>query len=292
MKRIIVLIFLVLPWALYAQTDAQFTQFHNARLFYNPASINGQDALLNISVLDREQWLGYAGRPAYRMLNASYSFEDKNMGVGLTVYDQLQNVEHVFNAKASYAYQVRVGFDAYISMGISVGFIGRYLSNLQTADDIVSVTQENYNNIDLGLGVEFVNSNIVTGISVTHLPVAIGKQAYKATPHFYGYFTYNFFLTDEWVLAPSLILRNSIYATNLDINLQVKYLGIFSAGVGYRLDALTLMAGVNLGKNFILSYSFDMNLGGIRTESNKGHLKPSHEFGLLYRGFLTDIWIK
>lgn len=292
MKRIIIIIMIVLPLGIYAQNDAQFSQFHNAKLFYNPASINGQDALLNISILDREQWLGYAGRPSYRMLNASYFFEDANMGAGLTVYDYMQNVEHVFNAKASYAYQVRVGFDSYVSMGISAGFIGRYINNIETPSDVQNVIRDNYNNIDLGLGFEFVNPNITAGLSVTHLPIALGKTAYKATPHLYAYFGYNYYITDEWVLAPSLILRNSILSTNLDVNLQVKYLGIFSAGVGYRLDAVVFMAGVNLGRNFILSYSFDMGVGGMRNETNKGYVKPSHEFGLSYRGFLTDIWYR
>lgn len=290
MKRIIIIILIALPMRIYAQSDAQYSQFSNAKLFYNPAAIDGREALLNIGLLDREQWMGYAGRPSFRMLNASYFFQQTNMGAGLTISDYTQNVEHVLNVKASYAYQLQINHESYVSMGLSAGFISRFLRNIETVSSIENIVKDEYNNIDLGLGFEYVSSNIVAGISMTHIPVFVGMPTYRVSPHFYGYFSYNFFLADKWILTPSLILRNSILATNLDVNLQLQYRKRFSVGVAYRLDAFVFMAGVHLGKNFLIAYSFDLNTGSVRNTSNKGQIRPSHEFGLSYKGFLTDVW--
>ena len=78
---------------LQAQEAAQFSQFFVNRLFYNPAAIN-TDGLFRASLTDREQWWGTPNHPSYRLLNTSYYFKDKNMGVGMSLHQWNANVEN------------------------------------------------------------------------------------------------------------------------------------------------------------------------------------------------------
>ncbi|MCM1532617.1 MAG: PorP/SprF family type IX secretion system membrane protein [Bacteroides sp.] len=264
----------------HAQSDAQFSQFYANRLFYNPAGI-ADDNLLHVSLTDREQYLGTSYHPGYRLLNGSYFFDDQNMGVGLTVHQWNQNIENDLVIKASYMYRLQVGYDAYVNFGLSVGMIHRFLQEgyLPGGDRFVPTDDDKFNpNLDMGLGVEFHTSHILAGVAVQHLPIKLGDNPARAALHSYYYFGYNFFLDEEWSLFPMLALRMGDRRTNIDLNVSATYRDIVNFGVSYRLDALALMAGVNINKNFSLSYSCDINIG-----VTSKRYKPSHELVLTYR---------
>lgn len=267
-----------------AQQDAQFSQFYANKLFYNPAGMIG-DKLFRVSLTDREQWWGSAGRPSYRTLNVSQFFPDQHMGIGLTVYQWNQNIENNILAKLAYSYHLQVGQEAFLSFGLSVGVIDRFISGVVTPGGEYggSITGElnDFNpNLDLGFGLEFYTKELVAGVSVEHVPIRLGPNPSRLALHSYYYFGYNFRLTNNWSLFPLLVLRNGDGKTNVDINLRAFYRDIVNFGASYRIDAVALMAGVNLGKNFGLSYSYDINLGPT------AQFKPSHELILSFRGCL------
>lgn len=97
--------------------------------------------------------------------------------------------------------------------------------------------------------------------------------------HSYFYFGYNYEINQDWSLLPMLTLRTAASQVNLDVNLRCFYKDIVHFGASYRLDAVALMAGVNIGKYVSLSYACDINI-------NKATVKlmPSHEFILSFRG--------
>lgn len=287
MKRIfeialcLVLLFAGFVREAHAQQDVQFSQFYANRLFYNPAGM-ADDNLLRVSLTDREQYWGTSNaRSGYRLLNGSYFFEDQNMGVGLSIHQWNANIENNLVIKASYMYRLQVGYDAYVNFGISVGMIHRFLRDgwLPNGDRFIRTDADKFNpNLDMGLGVEFHTSHILAGVAVQHLPIKLGDNPARAAVHSYYYFGYNFFLDEEWSLFPMLAVRMGDRRTNIDINLRAMYRDIVNFGVSYRLDALALMAGVNINRNFSLSYAFDINIG-----VTSKRFKPSHELILTYR---------
>lgn len=247
---------------------------------YNPAGI-ADDNLLHVSLTDREQYWGTSYHPGYRLLNGTYFFDDQNMGVGLTFHQWNQNIENDLVIKASYMYRLQVGYDAYVNFGVSVGMIHRFLQEgyLPGGDRFVPTDDDKFNpNLDMGLGVEFHTSHILAGVAVQHLPIKLGDNPARAALHSYYYFGYNFFLDEEWSLFPMLALRMGDRRTNIDLNVSATYRDIVNFGVSYRLDALALMAGVNINKNFSLSYAFDINIG-----VTSKRYKPSHELVVTYR---------
>ena len=67
-------------------------------------------------------------------------------------------------------------------------------------------------------------------------------------------------------------------SADVDVSLRAIYRDVLQFGVVYRLDAFVITAGVNINRNFGLSYAFDANIG----KTSKAY-KPSHELTLTYR---------
>lgn len=290
MKKIIIVMaaFLALAGNGRAQQDAQFSQFYANRLFYSPAAIVGTDELFRVSLTDREQWWGGGrDRPSYRLLNTSQFFMGKKMGVGLTVYEWNQNVETNFLAKLSYAYHLQVGQEAFFSFGVNAGVMHGFYKNIILPDGshgpAVDGDVKTKPNLDLGLAIEFYTRELVTGLSVQHLPIRITKDSKMLALHAYYYFGYLAKINHNWALYPMLVMRMAGRAANLDINLRVFYGDLLHFGAGYRLDAAVIMAGVNIGPHFTFSYACDIPIGNIRHRFTM----PSHEFVLTYRGCLS-----
>ena len=271
-----------------AQQDGQFSQFYANRVFFTPAAIVGTDELFRASLTDREQWWGGGrkDRPSYRTLNATQFFMGKKMGVGLTVYEWNQNVEVNLLAKLSYAYHLQVGQEAFMSFGLNAGVMQGWYKDLILPDGTrapeVDAAVKTKPNLDLGLGVEFYTREIVAGVSVQHLPIRLSKESKMLALHAYYYFGYLNKINRDWSIYPMLMMRMAGRSANLDITLRAFYSDLLHFGAGYRLDAVVLMAGVNIGPHFTFSYSFDYPLSTIRNQFKM----PSHEFVLSYRGCL------
>ena len=264
---------------LQAQEAAQFSQFFVNRLFYNPAAIN-TDGLFRASLTDREQWWGTPNHPSYRLLNTSYYFKDKNMGVGMSLHQWNANVENNVVFKLDYMYCLQVGHDADINFGVNLGVKRRFLSDgiLPDGEMYVSTGDEFNPNMDMGLGIEFHTSEIVAGFSAQNLPIKIGKSPSMDAFHTYFYFGYNFELDPDWSLFPMVAARIAEKSDDVDVSLRAIYRDVLQFGVVYRLDAFVITAGVNINRNFGLSYAFDANIG----KTSKAY-KPSHELTLTYR---------
>ncbi len=270
-----------------AQQDGQFSQFYANRLFFTPAAIVGTDELFRASLTDREQWWGGGkNRPSYRTLNATQYFMGKKMGVGLTVYEWNQNVEINLLAKLSYAYHLQVGQEAFMSFGLNAGVMQGWYKDLILPDGTIGkeldIDAKTKANLDLGLGIEFYTREIVAGVSLQHFPIRLSKDSKVLALHAYYYFGYLNKINRDWSVYPMLMMRMAGRSANLDVNVRVFYQDLLHFGASYRLDAAVLMAGVNIGPHFTISYACDFPLGTIR----RHFTMPSHEFVLTYRGCL------
>ena len=277
-----------------AQEDVQLSQLHANRLYVNPAGIIGTDELFRVSFTDKEQYWGkdFAGiRPSSRFLNITQYFGKARSGVGLTVYHQKDNVLNTLQIKASYAYHLQVGREAFISLGVNAGYIDGFIDNSITPDGSYLPGNEldaNFKspNLDVGVGVEFYTNEVVAGVSVAHLPIRLSSQATMFDLHSYYYFGYSFKLDENWTLLPMISLRMARTSSNIDVNLRAFYAQWVYFGASYRIDAVSLMAGINLGPRFSLGYAIDINLPGMDKFVHRAgkRLLPSHEIILSYRG--------
>ena len=285
MKKIIILsVICLLSIQAFAQDDAQFTQFYANRLFHNPAATGFSDKF-QASATYRTQWAGSPTMsrqdlPNYILFNAAQYFANKRSGVGLTIYNATQHVQHILQVKGSYAYHLQVQEEAWLSMGINVGLLSRSIRNGIPVEG--PMWNESHTMSDLGFGLEYYTPELQVGVSAQHIPLIIGGSEERKHTHFYYYATYFHTINDEWKVIPSVVFRNSSFITNFDISTRISYLNMFQFGFSWRRDAVAFLLGFSFEDTYSIGYSFDIHTGTLNGA------RPSHEIVLSYRAHLFN----
>ena len=84
MKRLL-LFFLIAPsLCVYAQQDAQFTQYMSNKIFLNPA-FAGEKGAICLTGIYRHQWTGFEGNPQTQNFNVDMPVNFLHGGIGLSV---------------------------------------------------------------------------------------------------------------------------------------------------------------------------------------------------------------
>ncbi len=133
---------------------------------------------------------------------------------------------------------------------------------------------------DATFGTYFYSKNLYVGVSV---PQLIGNKLKffdnvdpaksRLARHLLVQAGYTFHLGDNWTVQPSLLLKYvAPVPMQIDIGLKIGYRDIVWVGSAFRTkDAVSVMAGFNIGKNLILGYAYDFNTSSLRNYSNGSH---------------------
>jgi type IX secretion system PorP/SprF family membrane protein len=248
-------------------------------LYHNPAATGISDKFM-ASATYRSQWAGSPSlsrhdRPSYILFNAAQYLADQRSGVGLTIYNATQHVQHILQAKVSYAYHLQVMDEAWLAMGINVGFLSKGIRDGMTVEG--QPWNESHAMSDLGLGLEYYTPELQVGFAAQHIPAIIGSSEERQHTHFYYYATYFHTINEEWRVIPSVVIRNSSFITNYDISARISYLNMFQFGFSWRRDAVAFLLGFSFEDTYSIGYSFDIHTGTLLGA------RPSHEIVLNYR---------
>ena len=109
--------------AVYAQSDAQLTQYYEVPSYYNSAALGTSD-LLRIRGGMRMQWIGIHGAPRSFAATAEMPVKllGKRLGVGLVTQQEGIGLYSNFGLSAQAAYQQPL-FKGRLSLGVGLGFI-------------------------------------------------------------------------------------------------------------------------------------------------------------------------
>ena len=88
-----------------AQQNAQFTQYMFNGLAINPA-YTGMDEALNVTFLNRSQWVGVDGAPVTQTLTAHTLFSKSKLGIGLSLLNDKIGVHRNQKVAGSAAYHL------------------------------------------------------------------------------------------------------------------------------------------------------------------------------------------
>jgi type IX secretion system PorP/SprF family membrane protein len=264
-KLVLILIVLFSGLGLYAQSDAILTQQWFSRINANPAA-TGNTNDVNIYVMHRTQWSGFNDdAPQTSLLNATNYFDKINSGVGLSLsYDKEGQINTNYNAKAAYAYHLKLGEKTLLSLGLGLNLQHRSTNWLNAnpidkPDPIIPNEKESKTGIDFDFGLEFNASGFTLGASLNR----IGKSApekldnFKNGQQIYTYARYLITVGENFDLAPTL---SYVYANHLDVweaGLTAFLLDKFWVGAAYRHDvALAFMVGFEFNM-FRVGYAYD-----------------------------------
>ena len=306
MKRILLtlLLFCIIQLGAKAQQDAQYSQYMFNSLVINPAYAGYKEAY-NLSLLNRNQWVGTSGAPQTQSLVVDGAFFKGNkVGLGLTVVNDKIGLQGQTSAYANYAYRLPVGSDnARLAFGLAVG-VSQFSLNGNGAiiedpnDPNFNDGKVNYTTPDAKFGLFFSNDKFYAGLSATNLlSQAINYQETGSNViarqgrHYFLTSGYLFDLNSDLKFKPSFMIRDDAKGpTNIDLNTFFLIKEAVWIGASYRTgahfrnnpdletntfkqNALVGAVEVFVAKKFRLGYAYDYSLSDF---SSKG----SHEISL------------
>lgn len=306
MKRflfIINILFFISCFQIAAQYDAQLSNYWAAISYYNPGYA-GQSGKLELTGLNRQQWLGFSNSPRTLLVSADmpFVFLGRTHGIGAIVFSEsLGLFKHSIMA-GQYAYKRKL-FKGDFSAGIQVSKIDESWFGTKVeikppqpdgshdeTDDGIPTTDIKSSAIDFSLGFFYSRKQWYAGLSVTHLLEPELKEKEGDTKLIYlprGYYLMGGcniqFDNPLLELRPSAFVKSTIQMTQLDLSARLFYNKMFYAGLGWRYgDAGIAMLGVNI-KSIQIGYAYDFPISAINlgtTGSHEVFLKYSIDINL------------
>lgn len=287
MKKLLLGILLAIgAGSVFAQQDAQFTQFFRNKLNYNSAFAGSEDGKICASLLYRTQWLGFGSKekgqsPTTFGGNVHAPLLGGKLGLGLNIFSDNQGFESTLTPTISVAYHHTFQNQHKLSGGVGIGFIqksldGGKLKAQQQGDNAIPNTLVNGNALDLNFGVYYQIpsiagfNNVYAGLSGTHLnqaSVNYGPIKYTAAMHYYLMFG-GVYDMGTFTIEPNVFVKSAV-KTTLDLNVMTTYNGNILAGITYRtVDAIALLAGYKFSSVSSAMVSYDLTTSKLSQFSN------------------------
>ncbi|MCM4164082.1 MULTISPECIES: type IX secretion system membrane protein PorP/SprF [unclassified Arenibacter] len=295
-----VLIFFFIFVGLYAQQDAQYTQYMYNTMSVNPAYA-GSRGQLSAAALYRSQWVGLEGAPKTQTLNLHSPIRNSRLGYGISIINDNigDGVVQETQLDAVLSYTVDVALDAKLSFGLKVG--GNMLSldfnglNNFDSENIQGDNIDNKFSPNFGVGVYYHTDKFYAGLSAPNLMETQYFDNSQRDPNSVQFLSkerMNFYLITGYVLDLNnnfkfkpAVLTKVVGGAPLQIDLSASFLfnDKFSFGAAYRWDAaLSGLVGFQLSDQFMIGLAYDREtteLGG--TQFNDGSFEVFLRFELV-----------
>jgi type IX secretion system PorP/SprF family membrane protein len=293
MKTKFILFTLLIMGSVYAQQDAQFTQYMYNTININPAYA-GSRGVMSAFVLHRTQWVGLDGAPVTNTASIHTPIEGSNLGVGLSLVNDRIGISDENNIAADVSYTIETSEDYKLSFGLK--FTANLLSvdfnrlTLRKPGDYAISQQYNINNKfspNIGAGIYYYSDKSYVGISA---PQFLETKQYSdnstsvATErmHFYLIAGRVFDINDEVKFKPTALTK-LVPGAPVQIDLSANFLfnEKLTLGVAYRWSAaMSAMIGFQISDSFNVGYAYDLE-----TTKLANYNSGSHEIFLRYELF-------
>jgi type IX secretion system PorP/SprF family membrane protein len=310
-------IILILSNPILAQQESQFANYIHNPYIFNPAA-GGMMDLIQVDLGYRNQYTGTDGNPSTVYLSGHAQIGAKNAGIGEFNLDKenlyqtpertLGSLKHVVGGKfsrdgigpfqktsmyGSYAVHMPLVKTLNIGVGLSAGWSNFQIDQnkviLHDANDNIynqfSSTLSKQNNLDIQTGLVLYNDKFFFGLSGTQLlnntvNIEQIETANTLNRHLFLISSYRFGISEKMELEPFAMVKAAQKSpTSFDFGMRMKYNKSIWGGIQYRRgNAFVISAGMNVLKNFNVSYAFEYGAKSTRI-GNAG----SHELQL---GFL------
>jgi type IX secretion system PorP/SprF family membrane protein len=268
----------------------------------NPA-VAGSEKYLEASSWHRSQWTGFEGAPISQYLAVQSSFFKKKSGLGGYIFNDIAGPIKNTGINASYAYHLPLSREITFSMGLGFNF-SRYvvdgnMMEIYHADDpLLDLNKSSVSMMpEASAGGYLYHKDFYFGFSGLNIinnktPVftELGtKSSMPRSTHFNIIGAYRFELDKNVYAIPSFYINKVVNNPfQLDVNIRIDYKNFIETGFTYRSqDALALLFGVRFLKDFLLSYSYDLQYSKLQKNTN-----GSHEIMIRYQFFYNEVYKK
>jgi type IX secretion system PorP/SprF family membrane protein len=296
MKKIIIitLIFLSFGTVGYAQQDALFSHYMFNKLVLNPAYAGCRE-VFTAQFLGRAQWIGIDGAPNTGTLSIHSPLRNRNMGLGMYVYNDRIDPMVDWGFIGTYSYKIRIG-GGKLSFGLQGG-IKKYeidWNKLNTFDPatgkkIVENSVDNKIIPDANFGLYYYTSRFYLGVSSKHLlendhsitefvSIISGETnnvemvSTRLFRHFYIMGGLAAPLGDNVVFRPSFLIKTVKHSPmQLDINASFLLNKTLWLGASYRTERAVVFMAELLFNDFRFGYSYDIWMNELKAYNTGSH---------------------
>jgi type IX secretion system PorP/SprF family membrane protein len=280
LKNIGILILLFSVTGLFAQQDAQYTQY-----MYNTVSVNpgyaGSRGQLSVAALYRAQWVGLEGAPKTQTFNFHTPVGYRGVGLGLSIVnDQIGPTSETY-FDMDFSYTIQLAAEKRLSFGLkgSVHLLDIRFSELNQdytnpggPDPTLQQDIQNKLSPNIGAGIYYHTNNYYLGLSVPRfLETSHFDESSLSTAaeqlNFYFITGYVFDMNPLWKFKPT-ILAKVVQGAPLQIDGSVNFMynDKFILGAAYRWDAaVSGMAGFQISPEFMIGIAYDREITELGT---------------------------
>jgi type IX secretion system PorP/SprF family membrane protein len=290
MKKLLIILLLV-NISVFAQQDAQYTNYMYNTITINPAYA-GTRGVMSIFGLYRTQWIGLDGAPKTGTASINTPIENSNIGVGLSFVNDKIGVSDKTSISADVSYTIQTSSTYKLSFGIkgTANLFNVDYTKLNRYDLIDPKFQNNIENEfspNIGAGAYFYSDKLYLGLSVPNfLETDFYNDNALATSlermHFYLIGGYVFDLSPSIQFKPAFLCK-SVVGSPLQVDLSANFLfnEKFVLGAAWRWDAaMSFMAGFQASQGLYIGYAYDLETTQL-AHYNSG----SHEIFLRFELF-------
>jgi type IX secretion system PorP/SprF family membrane protein len=314
MHKIFTFFFIVLSSVLSAQQLPDFSLFRENAFLYNPA-VAGTDQASVITLSVRKQWTNIESSPFTAIASYHTSLEEKNIGLGVTIFNDFIGPTSFTGISGSFAYNLvlseyRRGVSNYkvLSFGLSAGLMqyrinGNQIRLDQPQDDAIFRNRGSQFFPDASFGIYYKSKTLFASASIPqllNLTVPIDGQGGEQTrfqkmQHYYAMFGGRIFLNKKKAKGPKdneLYIEpafNFHYVLNAPpqamVSARFAMQEVFFVGGGWRsLNSIMMEGGFTIKKALTISYAYDLGAGNVRQDVGQ-----VHEISMKFK-FKQDFW--
>ncbi len=287
MKSKLTFLLLIIANVIFAQQEAQYSQYMYNTISVNPAYA-GTRNVLSVLALHRSQWIGFDGAPTTSTFSISTPIPETNLGFGISaISDRIGPTEQT-TISTDISYTIRLGEKTNLSFGAkgtaSFFSFDQYKVSPFQANDPKWKSLSSKLAPNFGVGTYLHSDKYYLGFSIPNVmesnyyndnQIAINSQRMN----YYLIGGYVFDVTDWIKFKPAVVSKIVTGApVQLDISGNALFMNKFVLGAAYRWDAaISGLAGFQINDGLFVGYSYDFD-----TTSLSKYNYGSHEVFIRY----------
>lgn len=267
--------------SLYAQQEAQYTQYIYNTMSFNPA-YTGARGRLNVLGLYRNQWSGINGAPeTFNLSIDSPVGRTGQVGIGAEFISDQIGPSKQSTVAGNFSYVIPFDNGFHLDFGIKAG-----MTTLDIDPGKLNIYDSSNVFLDLtnrtmpifGVGAYLYARTWYLGISTPNLletkhydDVKISKASERM--HLYMIAGYYWTISDNFYLKPAILVKAVSGAPlSVDLSLNAVIHDQLILGAGYRFDAaLSAMTGFQITENILMGYAYDFTTSELTRYNNGSH---------------------
>lgn len=268
----------------FAQVESMYSSYRLNPQILSPTHV-GSDSVSDITVINRQQWVGIDGAPMTYSISGDFKFKQQS-GIGFNaMYDQAGPVK-VTAISGDYAYHIRLDDTWRFSGGIRAGFSNLSLdfsglALVHDGDALFAGSRSTGLSFNTGWGLK-INKGDGFFVSLSQprlFKYDLGSGSYKDVAYFYTMVGTKLPISEHVVLYPSALIRTAKdVPLSWDANVYAQLNKRFDVGLNYRhQDSWGVRLGLQATKKIYVGYVYEMPTSAMSKMSIQ-----SHEIALRY----------